>query len=396
MNTQSLNGNYFRALDSEAVDTGIFEVSDCRSPIDGRFDYIRRGVLLVAMLLGCLMLVSTAWAASFDCGKAQSKVEHLICDNAEISKLDDELSVAYKTALQKETQADTVKQAQKQWMKERNGCVDVGCVKAAYDARLATLSTLASSGASLDTNATEAAIPPEHAKAKAAPARILPQARQQKTIRSNLAIKETYALVMSKNDEMCNHMRQLMEDDLHQFGRAYDSNDGFVSRHEEFTAIPWKPARASYVNGGRTFYTENLEGAVFDLNNDGVLDFVVKDKSMLSGIRVDRLFMLDRNVAGRANTLTVKELFESTNQIGMDQVIYMLSTPLEGRAAVLWLLSPFIYHDISYVYMQSLYKNDEAIGGDFVVIAKYFDGKFKRKMTGKMEDICYMERVEVK
>jgi uncharacterized protein len=37
----------------------------------------------------------TAQAASFDCAKAQSKVEHLICDNPEISKLDEELNAAH-------------------------------------------------------------------------------------------------------------------------------------------------------------------------------------------------------------------------------------------------------------------------------------------------------------
>lgn len=74
--------------------------------------------------------------ASFDCGKAGTKVEHLICDNPEISKLDDELSVAYKVVLKDERQADTIRQAQKQWMKERNGCTDANCVETAYRIRI--------------------------------------------------------------------------------------------------------------------------------------------------------------------------------------------------------------------------------------------------------------------
>jgi uncharacterized protein len=41
-------------------------------------------------------LVETAQAASFDCSKAQSKIENLICDNPEISKLDNELNTLYK------------------------------------------------------------------------------------------------------------------------------------------------------------------------------------------------------------------------------------------------------------------------------------------------------------
>jgi uncharacterized protein YecT (DUF1311 family) len=91
------------------------------------------------IVLGWLVLGIGAQAASFDCGKAQSKVEHLICDNPEISRLDEELSTAYKTALQDKKQAESLKQAQKQWMKERNGCADADCVKSAYVTRLPLL-----------------------------------------------------------------------------------------------------------------------------------------------------------------------------------------------------------------------------------------------------------------
>lgn len=88
------------------------------------------------IVVGWLVLGVSAQAASFDCAKAQSKVEHLICDNPEISKLDEELNAAYKAALQDEKQADTTMQAQKQWMKERNGCADADCVTRSYESRL--------------------------------------------------------------------------------------------------------------------------------------------------------------------------------------------------------------------------------------------------------------------
>ncbi len=100
---------------------------------------IKRGAWVAATLLGGLGLAVSAQGASFDCGKAQTKVEHLICDNPEISKLDDELKAGYKAALQDEKQADSIKQAQKQWMKKRNGCADAACVKSAYETRVAAL-----------------------------------------------------------------------------------------------------------------------------------------------------------------------------------------------------------------------------------------------------------------
>lgn len=88
----------------------------------------------------CLFFGAQAQAASFDCAKASTKVEKLICGDAELSKLNEDLAVAYQRALQNGKQAETLKQAQKQWLKERNGCANADCVKRAYAARLQLLS----------------------------------------------------------------------------------------------------------------------------------------------------------------------------------------------------------------------------------------------------------------
>jgi uncharacterized protein len=89
-----------------------------------------------------LMLSITAHAASFDCAKAGTKIEKLICADAELSKLDEELNAAYKAVVQDKTKADVVKRVQRQWMKERNGCADAACVKGAYEARLQSLASV--------------------------------------------------------------------------------------------------------------------------------------------------------------------------------------------------------------------------------------------------------------
>jgi len=99
--------------------------------------YIKRSVWIAVTLLGYVMIASLAQAASFDCAKAGTKVEHMICDNPEISKLDDDLSVAYKNALQDPTRAAATRFSQKQWMeKYRNQCKDAACVKEAYGMRI--------------------------------------------------------------------------------------------------------------------------------------------------------------------------------------------------------------------------------------------------------------------
>ncbi len=103
------------------------------------------GVKCFLYVFGLLVMALPAQGASFDCGKSATKIEKLICGDAELSKLDEELNAAYKTAMRDEKLADSIKQAQKQWMKERNGCAEVGCVKLAYETRLSSLTVTSKS-----------------------------------------------------------------------------------------------------------------------------------------------------------------------------------------------------------------------------------------------------------
>lgn len=97
------------------------------------------GMKCVLTLFGLMALVLPAEGASFDCAKAGSKVEHIICDNPEISKLDDELASDYKTVLQDQSKANTIRREQKQWLIERNECADAGCVRETYRKRIEQL-----------------------------------------------------------------------------------------------------------------------------------------------------------------------------------------------------------------------------------------------------------------
>lgn len=91
-------------------------------------------------LIACLIFSQTQ-AASFDCAKAGTKVEKLICADWELSKLDDELAVAYAEAL-KSTDPASIKVEQRAWIKERNTCMNVFCIKRAYENRMRAISNL--------------------------------------------------------------------------------------------------------------------------------------------------------------------------------------------------------------------------------------------------------------
>lgn len=311
-----------------------------------------KSVIVITFLW--MFMVAGVHAASFDCIKAKNNVEHLICDNQEISKLDDELSASYVSGLQNESQAEAIKRDQRQWIKVRNNCLSADCLVLSYQNRISELAVM--------------------------------PAQSKETL---LGVpQEEYVLVMSKDNELCNHMLQIFNKNLKEYGWRGDENH---ENHEVFKRVPWQNARFSSVNNGRIEYTD-VEGALFDFNNDGVKDFVVRFKSSLSNVRADLMFIFDAEVVRRADKLVSSELWNAENRIDIAGSVYYLSSPLAGKAEALWILSPFVYNEISYLFMRPVFEEKSTMSG-YAVISKYSSGKFvNRDMSGKMEDICYYQR----
>jgi len=86
--------------------------------------------------LSLLMLAQVASAAGFDCTKASTKVEKLICADSDLSILDSALSGYYWLALLTNKK---LKSTQKDWLKERNKCLDKACLQNSYSERIITL-----------------------------------------------------------------------------------------------------------------------------------------------------------------------------------------------------------------------------------------------------------------
>jgi uncharacterized protein YecT (DUF1311 family) len=98
--------------------------------------------------LVCLIIcfaISNVHAASFDCKKAKTEIEKMICSDKEISKLDEEMDRAYKKALSLVSYKQQMKRQQQEWVKTlRNACEDEPCLQREYRDRIAALnSTLA-------------------------------------------------------------------------------------------------------------------------------------------------------------------------------------------------------------------------------------------------------------
>jgi uncharacterized protein len=86
-------------------------------------------------LFGLLVLALPAQAASFDCAKASTKVEHMICDNAELSKLDEDLSAKYRIVVKDQIKLKALDISQKQWLEYRDRCDREICIRNYYKQR---------------------------------------------------------------------------------------------------------------------------------------------------------------------------------------------------------------------------------------------------------------------
>lgn len=101
----------------------------------------------IALALPSIFVVTLAHAASFDCVKARTKMEKMICGDAELSKLDEDLGRSYQKAVQREDVKKGAIESQRNWLKlERNVCVDVPCLKQAYQKRIKELGITSSFG----------------------------------------------------------------------------------------------------------------------------------------------------------------------------------------------------------------------------------------------------------
>ncbi len=107
---------------------------------------IRSGI---AAFIIAFLFNATAFAASFDCGKAASPVEKMVCSDAQLSELDSLLAKAYKKVLADSPKTvGALKARQRTWLSEkRDKCQDADCLKKVYNDRLAELNSAGSAAA---------------------------------------------------------------------------------------------------------------------------------------------------------------------------------------------------------------------------------------------------------
>lgn len=73
-----------------------------------------------------------AEAQSFDCGRASTRVERMICGDEALKARDQGLADDYRLTLDVAADPDALVRSQRAWLRSRDGCPDARCVAQAY------------------------------------------------------------------------------------------------------------------------------------------------------------------------------------------------------------------------------------------------------------------------
>ena len=97
---------------------------------------------VVAFFIAVLFFPAIAWTnpnPSFDCAKASSFAEVAICSNDELAELDMRMSMAYKAQLATTSNINSARATQRSWIRMREACDSVTCIRNLYVARIPEL-----------------------------------------------------------------------------------------------------------------------------------------------------------------------------------------------------------------------------------------------------------------
>lgn len=86
-------------------------------------------------IMAILLMSSVLFGVGFDCNKASSNVEKMICDDRELLQKDNQLNHIYKLLIPLSS-ANFLKESQRKWIKKRNTCKTLDCLHEHYNSRL--------------------------------------------------------------------------------------------------------------------------------------------------------------------------------------------------------------------------------------------------------------------
>jgi hypothetical protein len=186
-----------------------------------------------------------------------------------------------------------------------------------------------------------------------------------------------YQLVAGRGSKLCARVLEAFREDV-------DDRWRLRYQHEIFRQIAWKPVELKG-QGPKTRHCSSLDKAMFDLDNNGQPDLVVKTTFCMKGSPSDSFYMFpaDSAVLEQANWQDLSPLLATPDKFERTGGAYPLTqlpteetgvsrTPLTGVFTV----QPFMLDGSAYVSLTDG-------RAEWTVIAQY-------RGSGRFEDLCYL------
>ncbi len=84
---------------------------------------------------------SLSFSASFDCARAATKMEKMVCGDSALSRSDENMAAAYAKALKETADPAAIKKQQREWLGSVQRCENTPCLLTAFQARIAQLAS---------------------------------------------------------------------------------------------------------------------------------------------------------------------------------------------------------------------------------------------------------------
>jgi hypothetical protein len=209
-----------------------------------------------------------------------------------------------------------------------------------------------------------------------------------------------YKIVMSKDQHLCIHVREVLNEDLISYGPGYDERK-FAA--PIFSAISWKPIKGldeGFDYGGAVAHV--------DINNDGKTDVVVRqDTSGMKDKTFQSLFIFEEgqypDEARKRRDLELKAVgsidFYMTRYDFLSLKPTVLESPpsMKGKTSYeglyLVYIHPFRFENITYLLITRSPDLAPELGPEpyWTLVAKYKKGKVHKADPALMEDVCYLK-----
>lgn len=203
-----------------------------------------------------------------------------------------------------------------------------------------------------------------------------------------------YKLALSEESAVCKRMLDLSNKGL----LKASALDGSTSRpsSQEVSFIEWK--ELDNLSEQLAYRKDSLHSAIFDIDNDGEEDWVVKVDHFLSGLQSEELvFFRSHTEPPKFQTgITMEELHRADGSLNFTGDMYLLkkvpkhrfkdgSSGFHSIGGGAFLL-PFRFQNNTYVLIANPFQEIFIEGRRFVVVAKF-------SASAKLEDVCYLEEI---